>query len=120
MPSSTHNHKFLLDENVHKKLYVYLKENEYDIKLAPKGASDKQLASISKAENRIFVTNDEDFTDYSDNRIYSVVWLRIAQGEADILISTFDKLIKNFNNFAGRIVILKAERWNDFPLTKEI
>lgn len=97
-----------------------MKENRYDVKLAPKAASDNQLASISKAENRILVTNDEDFTEYGDDRIYSVVWLRIAQGDANTLISSFDILIRTFNNFSGRIVILEARQWKDFPLIKEI
>ena len=61
MSSLTPNLKFLVDENVRTELSRFLRIQGFDFKLAPKGASDKQLALISKTEKRILVTNDEDF-----------------------------------------------------------
>ena len=112
--------KFLLDENVRIDLYKFLQSNGFDIKVAPKGASDSFLASLSKTEKRILITNDEDFADYSDDKIFSVVWLKIPQNNPKSLISSFTKLVNEFNKFSGRLVVLEAENWKDFPLPKDI
>lgn len=110
--------KFLLDENVRIDLYKFLQSSGFDIKAGPKGAPDSHLASLSKTEKRIFVTNDEDFAQYTNDKIFSVVWLKIPQNNPKSLITSFTKLIKEFNKFYGRLVILKAEKWKDFPLSK--
>src|SRR3972149_11330311 len=111
MSSSTSNPKpkFLLDENVRIDLYKFLKSSGFDIKVAAKAASDSSLAALSKAEKRIFVTNDEDFSDYPNDRIFSVIWLRIPQNDPKSLISSFTKLINEFNEFSDRLVILEVE-----------
>ncbi len=122
MSSSTPilNHKFLLDENVNQKLYTFLKKGGFDVKISPKAASDRELALISKKEKRILVTNDEDFIYYSDKEIFSIVWLRIVQGDVKMLVSSFEMLLNGLKNFSGRLVILEAETWRDYPLVKKI
>jgi len=50
--------KFLLDENVKRKLLMFLKSNEYNAVSKTKGLSNGKLAEFSKSEQRIFVTND--------------------------------------------------------------
>ena len=55
--------KFLLDENVKKELLTFLKDEGHDTAFKSKGLSNGRLAELSKAERRIFVTNDTDFTD---------------------------------------------------------
>lgn len=97
-----------------------MRNNNFDITRAPKGTSDKNLAHISKTENRILVTNDEDFTYYTDNTIYSVIWLKITQGDAESLISSFESLIKKMTIFSGKLVILEKNKWSEYPLVKEI
>ena len=102
----TLNHKFLLDENVKAVLSRFLKSEGFDVKLAPKTTSDSKLALLSKEELRILVTNDEDFQWYSDKEIYSVILLKVPQNDNESLIKVFNKLLSEFNNFAGRIVVL--------------
>ena|SRR3989338_9894599 len=110
--------KFLLDENVRIDLYKFLQSNGFDIKAAPKGTSDSSLASLSKTEKRILVTNDEDFAEYSNDSLFSVIWLKIPQNDPESLISSFTKLLKEFSKFSSRLVVLEAENWKDFPLSK--
>src|SRR3990167_6884750 len=115
----TLNHKFLLDENVKEILSRFLKSESFDVKLAPKTASDLRLASLSKEEQRILVSNDEDFQWYSEREIYSVILLKIPQNDNEPLIKSFQKLLSEFSNFAGRIVIVDNEGWKDYPLVKK-
>lgn len=119
MPSSTRNLKFLLDENVRIELSRFLKSQGFDYKLAAKGATDKQLASISKAEKRILVTNDEDFQWYTKDQIHCAIWLWIPQNDPESLITSFKKLIKGCKDFSGNIITLTPKDWNSTSLYEE-
>ena len=120
MSSSTLSHKFLLDENVRVELARFLKQKRFDIKLAAKSVPDSHHAGISKQQRRILVTNDQDFTNYTTDEIFSVVWLRISQSDADSLITSFEKLLKELKTFKGKLIILNAIGWEEFPLFKEV
>lgn len=112
-------HRFLLDENVRIELDEFLKSQEIDfIRLKP-ATSDKIIASISRKEKRIVVTNDEDFTRLSKNKIFSVVWLRIPQKDVAMLIASFHKLTTECAQFAGKLIVLDIEGWKSFPLGSE-
>ena len=104
-------HKFLLDENVHKKLERFLRSKNYDVSTIPKGAKNGVLAAKSKTEKRIFVTNDSDFTTYSKESIFCVIWLRVPQFKPESLIVSFSKMLKNTDDkdLAGTLIILKEE-----------
>ena len=119
MSSSTLNHKFLLDENVRVELARFLKQKRFDVKLAAKSVPDSHHASISKKQRRILVTNDEDFTHYTSDEIFSVVWLRISQSDSHSLIASFEKLLNELKNFKGKVIVLTAKGWEEFPLFKE-
>lgn len=109
----------MIDENVHRKLYTFLKKNNFDAKLVPKSASDKRIAHISKVEQRILVTNDEDFLNNSEDEIFSVIWLRVKQGDVNTLLTMFEKLLHSVNPFSGRLIILYANSWEDSPLVQQ-
>ncbi len=116
MPLSTPNPTFLLDENVDSQLFKLLKPKGFDVKLTPKGLSDKEVAEICLKENRILVTNDEDFQEYSDDEIYAIIWLRIPQSKPNSLIESFTKLLSECQQFKGKIITLSESSWKDFPL----
>jgi len=120
MSSSTLNHKFLLDENVRIELFRFLTHKDFDVAFATKSVPDSQHASLSKKQSRILVTNDEDFTHYTTDEIFSVVWLRISQSDPDSLIASFEKLLKELKTFKGKLVLLKEKSWEEFPLLKEV
>lgn len=119
MSLSTLTHKFLVDENVKQILLKFLESQEFDVQAPTKGSSDARLAALSKRESIIVITNDEDFQWYSDEEIYSVVLLRIPQDDSESLIKSFNKFLSEFNNFSGRIVVLDAKGWKDYPLVKK-
>lgn len=116
MSSLTPIHTFLLDENVRIELFRFLQNRGFDVKLAPKAASDTRLLEISKNEQRILVTNDEDFVGSSTNEVFALIWLRMPQNDPKILIKTFEKLLKDVGNFSGKLFILKPGAWEEFTL----
>ena len=120
MPSLTPTLKFLLDENVKTVLFKYLKSEGFDVKLTPKSAKDSVVANISSDDQRILVTNDHDFQWYTKAQIYSVILLNVPQHDSKSLISSFKKLLKEFSNFKGRMVLLETNKWTDSPLWEEV
>lgn len=91
--------KLLFDENVDKRLERFLKHKEVDVISKPKGFSDDKLAEISKLEQRILITNDDDFTKFPKERLFSVIWLRILQNKLELLMTAFSKLLKETKTF---------------------
>ncbi len=66
------------------------------------------------------VTNDQDFVDYDEDTIFSLVWLRIPQDDANLLIKSFGKLLAEIGVFLGKVVILEPNSWEDFPLAEDL
>lgn len=116
MRLSTPPHKFIIDENVKAQLAKFLKSKGYDIKIAQKSIPDQNLAEISIKEKRILVTNDEDFIYYGADEVFSVVWLLVPQDDKEALLRSFDKLLNECKDFANKLVTLKLDDWQDFPL----
>ncbi len=105
----------MLDENVRIELFHFLKRENYDVKLTPKGTTDIDVALLSKKEKRILVTNDSDFTNlelYTSYDLFAVIWLRISQSESDQLPVSLQKLLKEYKKeFAGKLFILLRDSW---------
>ena len=105
--------KFLRDDNVKKRLEVFLKQRGFDVVVKPKGLSNGKLAEFSKSEQRAFITNDEDFTDSSKfprEKIFGVIWLRIPQDKPEALLESFSKLLKDrskVEDFEGFLIELE-------------
>ena len=110
--------KFLLDENVKKNLLIFLKSEGFNAISKPNGLSNGNLAEFSKSEERVFVTNDEDFLEFSKEKIFSVVWIKVSQNNEELLINSFSKLLKELDSkdFKGKLVILYDGRFEVSPL----
>ena len=113
---STPSPRFLLDENVRSELGRFLRSCAVDIKRAPPSTPDALIASLSKKEKRIVVTNDIDFCKYGKEEIFGLIWLRIPQNNPNALVMAFEKLLDQFKDFPGRLVVLEINKWADFPL----
>ena len=90
--------KFLSDENVDKRLEIFLKQQGADIISKPKGLSNGKLAAFSKSEQRALVTNDKHFADsakFPREKIFGIVWLRISQREIESSKRSFSKLLED-------------------------
>ena len=102
--------KFLFDENVDERLKIFLEQKGVDVNSKPKGLSNGKLAEFSKSEQRVLVTNDEDFIEFNKDKIFSVVLLRIPQRKIKSLINSFSKLLKGKSepeDFEGFLIELR-------------
>lgn len=120
MSSLTPSHRFLLDENVRSDLYKFLMLRGLDVTTAPRSAPDSLLASLSKKEKRILVTNDEDFGGYTEDKLFSVVLLKIPQNNGQILIDSFTKMLSECDNFVSKLIVLKVGAWKAVPLIRKL
>jgi predicted nuclease of predicted toxin-antitoxin system len=113
--------KFLLDENVKKELLQFLKK-DFDVIFKPKQLDNGELSEFSKLEQRVFITNDWDFTEkslYNKETIFSIVWLRIPQDKPEILLREFSKLLNEVKpkEFKGKFITLYEDRFTIEPLS---
>ena len=111
--------KFLFDENVDKRLERFLKQQGIDIISKSKGLANGKLAESSKSEQRVFVTNDSDFIEFTKDSIFSIAWLRIPQREIGSSIREFSKLLKEAKpeDFEGNLITLKETGFKISPLS---
>jgi len=65
---------------------------------------------------RVIVTNDEDFSEYPKSTVFSVIWLRIPQNDPQSLLAMFNKLLKECDDFNGKLIVLEKNIWKDVPL----
>lgn len=115
--------KFLLDENVKRGLLEFLKQKGIDVVFKPKGVSNGKLAGFSVSEQRILVTNDEDFVEFTKEELFSLILLKIPQDKPEVLLESFSRLIKEKTkpeDFEGKLFILKEQGFeiSTLPLTK--
>jgi predicted nuclease of predicted toxin-antitoxin system len=113
--------RFLFDENVDARLEKFLKQQGIDITRKSKGLANGKLAEFSKSEERIFVTNDDDFVEFCDDKIFSLIWLRIPQRKIESLKNSFSKLLNEINpeDFKGKLITLFEDRFDIVPLWSE-
>lgn len=120
MSPSTSVFKFLLDENVRIELFSLLESKGFDVRLVPKGSSDEKVASLSKSEGRVLVTNDADFARsglYSEERLFALVWLRVAQNDTEELFGSFELFLDEFKKEPeGKVVVLSKDSWKIYSL----
>jgi len=114
--------KFLFDENVDQRLEIFLKQQGVHIIHKSKQLSNGKLSEFSKSEQRVFVTNDWDFTEkslYNKGTIFSIVWLRIPQRKIESLKQSFSKLLKETpsKDFEGKFITLFEDKFTIEPLS---
>jgi predicted nuclease of predicted toxin-antitoxin system len=109
--------RFLLDENVHRGLLKFLESQGVDVCCSPKGAVNGTVAALSKKEGLVLVTNDSDFAWYPSEKVFAIVWLRIAQDDVEGLLDSFASLLAKFKgDFEGKLIVLEKDSWEVFPL----
>lgn len=111
--------RFLIDENVHQGLVLFLKELGHDARRSPKGISNGEVLSLSISEDRILITHD---TDFSKDEIIQghpgIALLRIPPRDLEVLKTALSNLLaekKSANLFKGKLFLIYPGRWDEFP-----
>lgn len=123
MPFST-NHsplpKLLCDENLPKKLVELLKEKGLEVKDAPVGASDNEVAALAKSEQRVIVTFDKHFATrwlYPPEEYCGIVFLKIRppllKTAASALLNLFNSV--SSEEFNGRLFVVSEIGFRIWP-----
>ena len=85
--------RFLLDENVHRKLAAFLIAHGHDATRTPKGLTNGAVFALARSESRILITHDEDFAQHPPEVAYAGVVL------IKILPKRFEQLKQAVNRF---------------------
>lgn len=121
--------QFLADENLHAKLSPFLRSLGHDVRPVSKGTQDRQVAAQSKAESRILLTHDTDFSNtdqYPFSAHAGVVLIRINPLLLKEIQAALSKLFENISEselpgrfflvFEETFVELKEGEFRLFPL----
>lgn len=112
--------RFLLDENVRFELAEFLTARGVNFKKAKKSSTDKALAKISLAEERVVVTNDSDFSEMCIGDVFGVVWLRLPQNNPSLLLKKFKTMLDDKVECANSLVTLEPEKRRVTPLLSRV
>ncbi len=107
--------KFLLDENVQKRVADYLTDQGVDVKTT-KGATDSQVAHLAQKEDRIPITYDSDFSNmlaYPPKDYPGIIILKIHPPILDKTTEALTRLLKKTEKagLKGKTVILKEDKY---------
>jgi len=106
--------KFLIDENVHKGLFFFLKDKGYDVKLCPKGIMNGEVFRLSLNEERALITRDSDFV---KNKLFSdkhsgIIVIRISAEDLESQKSSILKLLESSNDIKGKVILLSPDQFS--------
>ncbi|MEP7237243.1 MAG: DUF5615 family PIN-like protein [Ferruginibacter sp.] len=117
--------KLLIDENIHRKIIVALREADFSlvsIQESFAGIEDTKILELSLNPEQIVITQDGDFGEliYKNNfRAFSVIYLRFIPIEITSIISILLDFLKQTTaeKLKGKFVVLtvKKKRVTDLP-----
>jgi predicted nuclease of predicted toxin-antitoxin system len=110
-------HRFLLDESTNYQIAPHLRTNAHDVTAVgqdyPASLKDTEILAIAVAEQRIVITNDRDFGELvvREGRPHAgVILLRLGSVTTDELIARLDEVLAQYEEFAGRLVVVSRSR----------
>lgn len=108
--------KFLLDENVHHDLFLFLRRIGHDVKASPRGERDRTIFMLALQEERIFITRDADFCKpaYLFRPHYGIILIRIEPWDVQMQEKILLELLKQFpspRQLRGKVMTLIPNRW---------
>lgn len=116
LPTS-HEVKFLLDENVSINLKKLLISNDYDVQsvqdLNNRGIKNTELLELARSINRVLITYDKDFLFIKTKIEDSIIVVDIHPLIDDNVLPAFEKLLKKFSHseLKENIVILHEDAY---------
>jgi predicted nuclease of predicted toxin-antitoxin system len=107
--------KLLLDENLPAKLDKILSAKNWDVKRAPSGASDREIADTAKGEKRIIVTYDKHFADiraFPPQEFAGIIRLQISPPLISDITSSLEELFHTFqpSQLSGKLIVIRKGR----------
>jgi len=107
------SYRFLLDENVPKSVYRFLRDRGYYVEYVPKGSSDDEVMEIARKKDLILITRDSDFADeiaYPPNTHPGIIVLRIHPSLPKIIVDKLAEVLQLNLEINGKIIVVYNDR----------
>lgn len=104
--------KILLDENIHGELLSFLRNQEHDVKIGPKGSRDTLVFELAQQEHRILITRDSDFLQpaYLFRPHCGIILIRISPWDVErqkrILVQVLNQFLRQ-EEAEGKVIKLE-------------
>ena len=103
------SYRFLLDENVPRRIYRALKNQGNYVEYVPKGADDETVINLARNKNLILITRDSDFADeirYPPHTHPGIIVLRIHSTIPRLLAEKLLKALNTLEDISGKLIII--------------
>jgi len=107
------SYRFLLDENIPRRVYYMLKKRGYDVEYVPKGVDDETVINIARNKNLILITRDSDFANeimYQPGSHPGIIVLRVHPTLPKLLAEKLLEALDKVKNIERRLVIVYNDR----------
>ena len=107
------SYRFLLDENVPKSVYRFLRSRDYYAEYVPKGSSDDEVIRIAREKDLILITRDSDFADevaYPPGSHPGIIVLRIHPSLPKIIVDKLSEVLQFNLEINGKIIVVYNDR----------
>lgn len=115
--------RFLLDENVHRKLLSLLNQKGHDVKLSPKGLVNGKVLALAIKEARTLITHDADFAMEAPTHSHpGIILVKIPSKELEALKTAFERFVlkERFSlSLADKLFLLFVDHCDEFPFMAE-
>jgi len=105
--------RFLLDENIPRKIYRLLRERGHYVEYVPSGVDDETVMDIAKSRNLILITRDSDFADevrYPPHSHLGIIILRVHPTIPRLLAEKLIEALDAIKNIDEKLIIIYNDR----------
>lgn len=107
--------KFLTDENIARSVFNALRDKGFDVFDIKEerlyGINDKKILNLACRQNRIIVTHDKDFLDYSLNKHRGLILLRFDDQSPKNVIKYLISFLRSKKTGLKNKIIVINEGW---------
>jgi len=105
--------KFILDENVPRSIYKYLKSRGFDVDYVSGGIKNSEVARLAKESNAVLITRDWDFSNttlYPPEEHHGIIILRIHPPLPEDLKNTLENVLKRIKKLEAKTIIAYKDK----------
>ena len=106
-------YRFLLDENVPKSVYRFLRDIGYYVEYVPKSSTDNEVIRIAREKDLILLTRDSDFADeiaYPPGSHPGIIVLKIHPSLPKIIVDKLAEVLQYNLEINGKIIVIYNDR----------
>ena len=106
-------YRFLLDENIPRKIYRVLRERGHYVEYVPKGVDDETVIDIAKNKNLILITRDNDFADeirYPPHSHPGIIVLRVHPTLPKLLAEKLIEALDTVKDMSRKLIIIHNDK----------